>query len=131
LESGRPISVHIAFYFLRRILIPVSIIFNDYFIVQAVIMAYGIIAHVINLKSTYPLEGGAFEYNMEIFHEMTMMQVLYTMFCFTEFVPDPITRGYIGYYSMVMVSVHLGVCLFFMLRGSCKSIVNKIKEFIF
>jgi hypothetical protein len=102
----------------RRILIPVSVIFNDYLIIQVMVMAYSIIANVILVSTVKPFDGGAFAHHMEIFHDVIMMQILYTMICFTEFVPDIPTRGYIGYYSMAMVSLHLGVCFFFMLKDS-------------
>lgn len=129
LESGKGILAYTAFYFVRRILIPVSVIFNDYLIIQVMIMAYSIIVHVIIVSNVKPFEGGAFVYRMEMFHEVIIMQILYTMICFSEFVPDITTRGYIGYYSMFLVSLHLGICFFFMLKDSYINSVKKIRVY--
>jgi hypothetical protein len=95
------------------------------------VMAYSIIVHVIIVQTVKPLEGGAFAYKIEMFHEVIMMQILYTMLCFTDFVSDITTRGYIGYYSMAMVCLHLGVCFFFMLKSSYKGVVKRIKVYFF
>ncbi len=94
-------------------------------------MAYSIIVHVIIVQTVKPLEGVAFEYKIEMFHEVIMMQILYTMLCFTDFVPDVTTRGYIGYYSMAMVCIHLGVCFFFMFKSSYKRVVKRLKDYYF
>ena len=85
---------------------------------------------IIYLPWHRPLES-KFATFMEVMNEETILILTYLLMCFTDFVPDVTTRGYIGYYSMAMVCLHLGVCFFFMLKSSYKGVVKRIKVYFF
>ena len=44
---------------------------------------------------------------MEVFSEVILMMILYTMMLFTDFAPDLEIRPYIGYVSIAFVAIHL------------------------
>ena len=64
---------------------------------------------------------------MEVFSEVILMMVMYTMMLFTDFVPDLETRPYIGYVSIVLVAIHLLVCFGVMIIDSLRRICDRIK----
>ena len=48
-----------------------------------------------------------FKTQMEIFNETILMLTMYTMICFSPFVPDVLTRFKLGYVTILIVCVHL------------------------
>ena len=46
------------------------------------------------------------------------MMVLYTMICFSPFVPDLHARYTVGFFCMFLVSLHLGINLSLIFFGS-------------
>ena len=53
---------------------------------------------------------------MEFFNETVIMLVMYAIFCFSDFVPDPETKSYIGLYCCAIVSLHLLVNLYLLVK---------------
>lgn len=118
------------YYFIRRMLIPLSVIYNDHLIVQVMVMSYTVTGNIIIVGQISPFEGGKFAYYMNLFHEAIILLVMYTMMMFTDFVPDLETRSYIGYASMFLVVAHLAICIGFMIKDSILDLITKIKAFI-
>ena len=54
---------------------------------------------------------------MEIFNEVILMVVMYTIICFSPLVPDVEVRFNIGYICMIAISSHLVVNLYIIGRS--------------
>jgi hypothetical protein len=54
----------------------------------------------------------------ELFNEVIIVLTLYTMMCFTPFVPDEMTQFGVGYLSCFLVLIHLLANLLIILTGS-------------
>ena len=111
LRRGRPsLWQHLLFY-ARRALIPLSVVYNDYLIVQIVTMVFFVTAQIIMIGHVKPFTGGVPQNRLEIFNECMLMLVMYTFMCFTDFVPDLETQYQVGYVSCGLVIFQLLVCL--------------------
>ena len=93
-------------------------------------MTYFTVAQVIMMILIKPFEGGRKQLNKEMFNEIIVIFVSYTVMCFSDFVPDPETRFYIGYVSIGIVCIHLFISLGFMAAESYHLITLKIKKLI-
>ena len=65
-------------------------------------------------------------------NECTVLLFIYCMMCFTDFVPDPETRSYVGYFYMGFISANVLVHLIFLvletfrkLRKDCRGCYSK------
>ena len=70
---------------------------------------------------------------MERFNEVILILTLYTMFCFTSWVPSIETKMKVGYLSCALVVLHFAVNLYIMSSVSCKNakknyIMKKLKK---
>ena len=55
------------------------------------------------------------------------MMIVYTMICFTPWIPSIEAKMQVGYVSCFLVTLHFIVNLQLMLRTSCKGAFHKIK----
>ena len=60
--------------------------------------------------------------NIEFLNECIIMMVLYSMICFSPFVPEPEARYILGFFCIVIVGLHLIVNLFLILFSNFKQI---------
>ncbi len=67
----------------------------------------------------------------DLFNEVIIVLTLYTMMCFTFFVPDEIMLFYVGYFSCLLVVMHLLVNLSIMLGGSLQKLILSIKRLFY
>ena len=67
---------------------------------------------------------------MEVFSEVILMMILYTMMLFTDFAPDLEIRPYIGYVSIAFVAIHLIVCFGIMIIHTLRRTSNRIKWYV-
>lgn len=51
-------------------------------------MVATIFASIVNVAYVRPFSGGALASRMEMFNEIVLVFIMYTMICFTDFVPD-------------------------------------------
>lgn len=58
----------------------------------------------------------------EFFNEIIIMMVLYTMICFSPFVPDLSARYQVGWFCIFLVGLHLALNLGLILFGSFKKV---------
>ncbi len=75
-------------FYLRRFLIPVTIVYNRSVIVQIYAMVGTILAQIVNLGYLRPFQGGTPINRIETFNEVVLLFIMYTMMCFTDFVAD-------------------------------------------
>ena len=79
------------------------------------------------LLNDRPLES-RFSLRMEIMNELTLLLVTYHIFCFTEAVEDVNLRYSFGVTFISTLSFCIGVHMFFLVVGSCKSLQKACKE---
>jgi hypothetical protein len=65
----------------------------------------------------------------ELFNEVIIVLTLYTMICFTTFLPNEMTQFGVGYLCCFLVLVHLLTNLLIMLVGSIKKLILNLKKF--
>ncbi len=88
IKRGRGILVTVVIFYLRRFLIPVTIVYNRAVIVQIYAMVGTILAQIVNLGYLRPFQGGTPINRIETFNEVVLLFIMYTMMCFTDFVAD-------------------------------------------
>ena len=71
-------------------------------------MAFQIVTSVIILGRLKPFKTRD-KRETEIFNEIILMVVMYTIMCFSSFVPDAAVRFNIGYVCIAAIAAHLAV----------------------
>ena len=67
---------------------------------------------------------------MEIANETLIILILYTMMCFSDWVPDIQTRTYVGYASCAMVVSHLLANLALMILNSIRLAIFNYRKWM-
>ena len=127
LQAGKRTLLVPGFFLLRRFLLGIAIcVVGRVLIWQIFIMAAQIIIQVIIIGS------GTFLWRekarMEYFNEFILMQTMYTILCFSPFVPDVKTKFYLGYVTITIVCLHLAVNLFSIFKSTFHGIKFKCKK---
>ena len=94
------------FYYRRLILPLVILFFNKLLIVQFIAMLILGLISILLIALQKPFKGSNL---VEMGHEIVIILIMYHMFCFTEFVPDPEVRHIIGYSVVFITFLHLMV----------------------
>ena len=101
------------------------IYFDSSLVFQFVIVVVSGIATVMLLALRRPFKS-PIRNKVEILEECAIMITMYHIFCFTEFVPDPNVKHYIGYSLIASVLLHilvyLSVTFFFWARGNIRAL---------
>lgn len=63
----------------------------------------------------------------ELAHEVVIVLISYHVFCFTEFVPDPQIRYYVGYSVILVTVTHLTVFYSVTIYGWIKAAIRSCK----
>lgn len=127
IKRGRVVIATIGIYYFRRLLIPVSVVYNNFLIVQVIIMVGASIANVINLGNR-PMEGGTPANRMELLNEVTIIFVLYTMICQTDWVPNDDVRFGIGFVTCGIISAHAAFNIILLGIQTVKKIILVVKR---
>ena len=99
------------FFLLRRLMIAIAIVVvNQVLIWQIFLMASQIVASVIIIGNLRPYKYKD-KRHIEIFNEIVLMFVMYTIMCFSDWVPDASMRFNVGYLCIICISLHLVVNL--------------------
>ena len=123
LRVGKLVLVQPFFFLVRRLMIAIAIVIvNQVLIWQIMLMASQIVASVIIIGNVRPYRHPS-KRKIEIFNEIILMVVMYTIICFSDLVPNIEARFTIGYVCMATISTHLGVN--FIIIG--KTTYNKIR----
>ena len=85
-----------------------------------------IVTSVIIIGHVKPYDETA-KYHKEFFNEVILMLVMYTIICFSPFVPDAVVRFYIGYICIFIVCLHLGVNIYGIARFTFFNIRLKLR----
>ena len=105
-------------FFARRIALIVSVLLiGDYLWVQLAIQLAFSTTMVIYLMHVWPLET-SLATKIEVFNECTIVVLHYGLLCFTDYVPDPTTRSWLGLAYITVSLSNLLVHLFLLVLGS-------------
>jgi len=63
-----------------------------------------------------------FTNTMETINEVVTVLVVYTIMCFTAFVPDPTTRRLVGFAQIGVICLYMGMHLIMMLAEQLKKL---------
>ena len=126
LTSGKKVLSIPGFFLLRRLMIALAICnVGDILIWQYVLLASQVIIQVNILGM------GVFKdisrTKIELFNECILMFSIYTIICFTPFIPDVDCKFYIGYATISIVIAHLFVNLCIILKSTYLAIKFKLK----
>ena len=67
----------------------------------------------------------------DFFNEIIIVLTLYTMMCFTNFLPDQMMQFNVGYVSCFLVATHLIINLVFMVKSSTHQVILNLKRFFY
>ena len=117
--DGKYITYELFFFYRRMLIITCVIYFDSSLITQFITVVVSGIAVVMLVALRQPFKS-PMRNMVEILEECAIMITMYHIFCFTEFVPDPIVKHYIGYSLVACILLHmivyLSVSLFFWMR---------------
>ena len=92
-------------------------------------MAYQIVAAVIIIGNVEPFQSNN-KSRSEIFNEVTLMVIMYSIICFSPLVPDVEVRFQLGYICIIAISLHFLVNFIQILVQSFSTIrMNFIKKY--
>ena len=118
-------------FFMRRVAFVVLVIkVRETLWVQLAVQNFLSLGLCIYLQWYKPFES-KFNNSMETFNEVTAIVLTYFLFCFTDYVPEAVTRYDLGHYYNVVTFINIAVHVFFMLvksfhriKLSCKKCYN-------
>ena len=67
----------------------------------------------------------------DFFNEVIIVFTLYTVMCFSGFVPSALMEFNVGYVSCGLIIIHLVVNLVIMINGSMYKLVLRLKRFFY
>ena len=67
----------------------------------------------------------------DFFNEIVIVLTLYTVMCFTGFVPESLLQFNVGYVSCALVVGHLLINLSIMVMGSVNKLILKLKRIFY
>jgi len=101
-------------FFLRRIAFVISVVtLKDCLWGQIATQNFIALFMVIFLQWFKPLDS-KFSNNMETFNECTCLALTYILICFSDFVPEPEMRHYMGNYYIALTLGNIGIHLLFL-----------------
>ena len=92
LESGRAVLLEPAFFLFRRLEMAFAIVVCRHILIVQVYLIWAqttIAIYIIGFTDPYTSKAKAM---IEIFNELTIVSVLYTVLCFSDFVPEEETK---------------------------------------
>ena len=126
-ETDGKYIFHTLFFFYRRLLIIVFLIFyKSLMITQYLTVTLTGLGVVILLALREPFKS-SFQNKAEIMDECAIMITMYHVFCFTQFIDNAVTKHYIGYSLMISIGIHLLVFLSAISFSSTRKALRTLK----
>ena len=129
--DGKYITHQLFFFYRRLILMTFLIYFESNLISQFITVTVTQLATVMLLALRRPFKSVS-RNKVELAEECAIMISMYHLFCFTEYIPDPLVKHYVGYSLIVCIILHLlifllGISIFSTKRGirTCKTAIYK------
>lgn len=122
MRHGPMVLLQPIWFLVRRLVLATIVVFlGQTAIWQIALMTLTVITQVIILGRVEPFVDKNKMY-FEFFSETIVMLVMYTLICFTPFLPDLEMRFRLGYICIGIISVHLLVSLFILGKGIFKDV---------
>jgi len=119
---------HPMWFLVRRFFMGlIVVVFRNSLIFQVMLKAASIITSVIIIGAV-PFETRK-KKNTEFFNEVIIMFVMYSILCFSPFVPDIGARSKIGFFCCIVVALHLLANLSIILLAMARDVKIKVKFF--
>lgn len=129
LKRGKTVVLQMAHYFLRRFMLIVVIVCQDYIIVQIMTVFFSFVTELIILGFVRPFKD-PFNNKMEYFNEVIILLTMYCLMCFTDWNPNIDMQTNIGWVICSVVGSHLLLNMFFMMMGNVKKVSMRCKRAI-
>ena len=124
--DGHYMTYSLFFFYRRSMIITCLLYFNSMIITQFFIVTMTGLATMILLTNTQPFRSRS-RNRAEILEEVVIMVTMYHIFCFTDFIPDAVTKHYIGYSLIVCMLGHLLTYLLCLAYLKCKEWKRALK----
>lgn len=124
---GPKILIFTNYLLFRRLLMAMVVVLTRKMLfLQVMVMAYSNIAQVILIGQLEVYETWTKKF-VEFINEVLIMMVLYSVICFSSFVPDPEARFSMGYFCCVIVGLQLVFNIFFILSKMIWGAIFRIR----
>ena len=121
--------VPMIFFYRRLLFVYSSLLLGQYLLLQLGIQIYMVQFYLMILHSFRPLES-RFALLKQTVDEFTYLLLIYTLLCFTNFIPDPVIRSNIGIVYKSIIFSNVGFHLLLMLKESIKTLVLRVKRML-
>ena len=102
---------YISYYYIRRLLLAATaVMLSHVLVVQLLIFKLSAISHLILIGYTHPFALKRHNYS-EMMNEVSTLLIMYHIFCFTDWIPDPALQYNIGFSCLVFNFANLGLNL--------------------
>ena len=116
------------FYFMRRVLVPMSIIYYPkVFILHYSVLVLTGLATIVLLGVQRPFDT-RIRNNAQILEESTIIVIMYHIFCFTDWMSDLKVRHAVGYSVTACVLLHLFIFIGFSLGSSARTYIIALRR---
>ena len=103
--------LYISYYYIRRLLLAATaVMLSHVLVVQLLIFQLSAIMHLILIGYTHPFKLKRHNYS-EMMNEVSTLLIMQHVFCFTDWIPDPILKYNIGFSCLVFNFANLGLNL--------------------
>jgi hypothetical protein len=72
----------------------------------------------------------AFQRRMELFNEAMVTLIMYSIICFTDFIPDINIRYQLGYVSIILICIHFTVNVVVLLKTNFRQLILVLKRYL-
>ena len=115
------------FFFIRRLILSASVIYTStHLIVQIYGFAGMTTAMIILVGHVKPFKLQK-RNKVEILNEVCILLIMYQTFCFSDFLPSPRIKFYIGYFFSFIIVAHFLTTLVTQFQSSFKIIKRRMK----
>jgi hypothetical protein len=129
LQSGRTIVLLLLFHFIRRAIYAYTIVFSQQFFVQFISLIFTVQVQTMIICYCNPYDS-VHQRRMELFSETMVTLIMYTIYCFTDFIPNPKHRYEIGYVSILLICTHFAVNIYFLVKVSGRQLFFIFKRYV-
>ena len=126
LERGAWVFMQPAFFLIRRLILAVTVVAVPYLIVQIYLVTTQSLISLLIVEYVRPFSSPS-QRRMELFNEVLLILLLYTMMCFTPWISDVETKYQTGYLSCLLVAFHFVFNISIMLVASLRTLVTQCK----
>jgi hypothetical protein len=127
IRTGPIILIYNNYFMLRRFILAACVVFlRQMFFLQFMLKAFSIIAAVI-IDGQFDVFETRSKLMFELFNEVMIMMILYTVVSFSSFVPDVQAKEKMGYICCIIVALQVAVSLQIIIRTTIAGAIFKVR----